>query len=398
MARSTQKMEAMTAALRLQPELIATRRDIHANPELGFEERRTSGLVQDRLKSLGLKPRVMATTGVAAMVPGKGPGRVVMVRCDMDALPIQEETAYDYRSKVAGKMHACGHDLHTSILLGTARLLCEKPPEKGAVKLNFQPAEEGLDGAGAMIQAGIMERPKVDAALGFHIWQGMPVGKVGVVTGPAMAAVDKFTIRIHGVGGHAAYPHKAVDPILIASQVVNALQSIVSRNMNPLDSVVVTVASFHGGTAFNIIPPTVEMTGTVRTFSKAARKDVPKRMDAIVRQVTSAMGGRGELDYVREHPAVVNDAKLATFMRSVAADVVGKSNVIEAEPSMGGEDMSLYQEMVPGCYIFVGSAPKGPVFPHHHPKFNPEESVMPVAAAIMAEASRRWLDGPPVSD
>jgi amidohydrolase len=245
-----------------------------------------------------------------------------------------------------------------------------------------------------MIEAGIMEKPAVDAALGFHIWQGLPVGKVGVVTGPAMAAVDRFVLRIHGVGGHAAYPHKAVDPVLIASQIVTALQSVVSRNVSPLDSVVVTVASIHGGTAFNIIPPSVEMTGTVRTFSKEARRDVPKRMEALARGIAGGMGGRAELEYKNEHPAVVNDARMADFMRSVAADVVGRGNVIEAEPSMGGEDMALYQELVPGCYIFIGSAPKGPVFPHHHPKFNPEESVMPVAAAIMAEASRRWLAGP----
>jgi amidohydrolase len=393
MPRTHATNDGLALARRLEPELIETRRDIHMNPELGFEERRTSGLVRDRLRSLGLKPKILASTGVAAVVPGEKPGPVVMIRCDMDALPIQEETGTPFASRVPGKMHACGHDLHTSILLGTARLLVDRRPEKGSVKLNFQPAEEGLNGAQAMIDAGIMDRPKVDAALGYHIWQGLPVGKVGVVTGPAMAAVDRFTIRIHGVGGHAAYPHKAVDPVLISAQVVNALQSIVSRDVNPLDSVVVTVASIHGGTAFNIIPPSVEMTGTVRTFSKAARKEVPKRMETIVRQVASAMGGKGEIHYVNEHPAVVNDARLAEFMRKVAADVVGKANVVAAEPSMGGEDMALYQEMVPGCYIFVGSAPRGEVFPHHHPRFNPEESVMPVAAAIMAEASRRWLDG-----
>lgn len=383
---------ALAAARRIEPELVATRRRLHAHPELGFEERETSKLVRARLGELGLRHRVLATTGVAALVPGRAPGRVLMVRCDMDALPIHEETGLPFGSKIAGKMHACGHDLHTSILLGAARLLAEAPPARGTIKLNFQPAEEGLNGAHAMVEAGVMEGPKVEAALGYHIWQGIPVGKVGVVTGPCMAAVDKFTIRIHGVGGHAAYPHKAVDPVMIAAQVVTTLQSIVSRTVNPLDPVVVTVASIHGGTAFNIIPPVVEMEGTVRTFSKEARREVPERMKAIVTRVTQALGGRAELDYLKEHPAVVNDAALADFMRDVSADVVGRRNVIATEPSMGGEDMAFYQEMVPGCYIFIGSAPKGAVYPHHHPKFNPDERVLAIATAIMSEAARRWVE------
>lgn len=383
---------ALAAARRIEPELVATRRQIHAHPELGFEETETSKLVRGRLGQLGLKNRVLATTGVAALVPGRAPGKVLMVRCDMDALPIHEETGLPFGSKLAGKMHACGHDMHTAILLGTARLLAEAPPTKGTIKLNFQPAEEGLNGAHAMVKAGIMEGPKVEAALGYHIWQGIPVGRVAVLTGPCMAAVDKFTIRIHGVGGHAAYPHKAVDPVMIAAQVVTTLQSIVARTVNPLDPVVVTVASIHGGTAFNIIPPLVEMEGTVRTFSKEARRDVPGRMKAIITQVTRALGGRAELEYQKEHPAVVNDAALADFMREVSAEVVGRKNVVETEPSMGGEDMAFYQEMVPGCYIFIGSAPKGPVYPHHHPKFNPDERVLTIATAIMSEAARRWVE------
>jgi amidohydrolase len=372
-------------------ELIDTRRTLHARPELGFEEKETCRLVSGRLKSLGLAPKVMAGTGVSALITGKAPGKVLMLRADMDALPIAEETGFPYASKVPGKMHACGHDFHTSILLGAARLLARNRPSRGTVKLNFQPAEEGLHGAKGMIAAGIMEAPKVDAAFGCHIWQGIPVGKVGVVSGPAMAAVDKFSITIHGVGGHAAYPHLAVDPVLIASQVVGALQSIASRTISPLDSVVVTVASIHGGTAFNIIPPSVTMNGTVRSFSKNVRREVPKRMAAIVKQVAAAMGGRGEVEYWNEDPALVNDAALAAFFRDVAADIVGKRNVIDAEPSMGGEDMALYQERVPGCFIFVGSGPKGAVFPHHHPRFNPDERTLPIATALLTEASRRWL-------
>ncbi|MDZ4806302.1 MAG: M20 family metallopeptidase [Candidatus Eisenbacteria bacterium] len=391
MPRTVSPNAALSAARRIEKELVDTRRAIHARPELGFEETETCRLVTQRLAGLGLKPRILAGTGVTALIESKQPGRVLMLRADMDALPIVEETGLPFASKNPGTMHACGHDFHTSILLGTARLLAEKPPEKGTVKLNFQPAEEGLHGATGMIEAGIMQKPNVDTAFGYHIWQGIPVGQVGVVSGPAMAAVDKFTINIHGVGGHAAYPHKSIDPVLIAAQVVTALQSITSRSINPLDSVVLTVASIHGGTAFNIIPPSVEMRGTVRSFSKSVRREVPKRMSTIVRQMASALGGRGELEYINEDPALVNDPKLADFFRTVIKDVVGKRSLIETEPSMGGEDMAFYQAMVPGCYIFIGSGPKGPVYPHHHPMFNPDEGVLPIAAAIMTEATRRWL-------
>ncbi len=391
MPRTVSSNAALQSAKRIEKELIDTRRTIHARPELGFEEKETCRLVTQRLTGMGLKPRILAGTGVTALIESKKPGPVLMLRADMDALPIIEETGLPFASTKPGTMHACGHDFHTSILLGTARLLAENRPEKGTVKLNFQPAEEGLHGATGMIDAGIMQKPTVDAAFGYHIWQGIPVGQVGVVTGPAMAAVDKFTIMIHGVGGHAAYPHQTIDPIMIAAQIVTALQSITSRTINPLDSVVVTVASIHGGTAFNIIPPSVELRGTVRSFSKSVRREVPKRMAAIVKQMAGAFGGRGELDYVNEDPALVNDARLAEFFRVVVREIVGPKNLIETEPSMGGEDMAFYHAMVPGCYIFIGSAPRGPVYPHHHPKFNPDEGVLPIATAIMTEAARRHL-------
>jgi amidohydrolase len=390
-SRTPAPARTLAEARRIEKELVETRRTIHRTPELGFEESETCRLVKGRLEAIGLKPRVIAGTGVSALIEGGRPGRVLMLRADMDALPILEETGLPFASQKPGKMHACGHDFHTSILLGVSRLLAAERPEKGTVKLNFQPAEEGLHGAKGMIEAGIMERPAVDAAFGYHIWQGIPVGQVGVVTGPAMAAVDTFTITIHGVGGHAAYPHKSVDPVMIAAQIIGAIQSIASRTVNPLDSVVVTVASIHGGTAFNIIPPSVEMKGTVRSFSKLVRREVPRRMATLVRQIAAAHGGRGELQFSHEDPALVNDAKLATFFREVVTDVVGRKNLIDTEPSMGGEDMAFYQEMVPGCYIFVGSGPKGTVYPHHHPKFNPDEAVLPIATAIMTEAARRWL-------
>ena len=376
-------------------ELSAVRRDIHRHPELGFDEHRTSALVQDHLKSFGLKPRVLAGTGVTALIEGASPGRTLMIRSDLDALPIQEENRVPFRSVNDGVMHACGHDFHTSILLGTAKNLTLDRPECGRVKLNFQPAEEGLNGASRMIQDGIMKDPKVDGVFGYHIWQEIPVGKIGVVTGPCMAAVDRFTVTIRGKGGHAAYPQRSVDPVLAASHVITALQSIVSRNIDAIDTAVVTVGQIHAGTAFNIIPPEAKMEGTVRTFSREAGRVIPKRFKEIVTGVAKSLGATALIEYQREHSAVVNDATMAEFIREVARDVVGRRNVIEADPSMGGEDHSAYQEIAPGCYSFLGAGVrKGEAFPHHHPRFNPDEGVLEIGTAVMTEAARRWLAHP----
>jgi len=376
-------------------ELVALRRDIHHHPELGFKEDRTCALVEKHLSELGLKPRVMAGTGVTALIDAGAAGKTLMIRSDLDGLPIVEETAADWKSANTGVMHACGHDFHTAILLGTAKSLVHGRPAKGKVKLNFQPAEEGLNGAGAMIKAGIMESPKVDAVLGYHIWQSLPVGKVGVVTGPAMAAVDRFRVTLRGKGGHAAYPHRSVDTVLVAANVITALQSIVARNVDPLDAAVVTVARIESGTAFNIIPPEAHLEGTVRTFSKEAGKTIPRRFREIVIGVAKALGATAEVEYIREHSPLVNDAAMSEFMRGIVTQVLGKKALAEAHPSMGGEDHSAYQELVPGCYIFIGSAPKsGEAFPHHHPKFNPDEDALEIGASLMAEAARSWLARP----
>jgi amidohydrolase len=376
-------------------ELVALRRDIHRHPEIGFEEKRTSALVRTHLEALGLAPRVLAGTGVSALIESSRPGRTLMLRCDLDALPMEEERTVPYKSVNRGVMHACGHDFHTAILLGTAKNLVGERPEKGRVKLNFQPAEEGLNGADRMVEAGIMRSPRVDAVLGYHIWQGIPVGKVAALTGPCMAAVGRFQITVTGKGGHAAYPHRSVDPILVAAHIVTALQSIVARNVNPIDTAVVTVGQIQAGTAFNIIPPQATMEGTVRTFSQDALRSVPKRVREIAVGVARAMGAKATVEYAHEHDAVVNDATMAEFMREVARDVVGSRNVIDAEPSMGGEDQASYQKLVPGCYSFFGAAPKkGEAFPHHHPQFNPDEGVLETGVAIMTEAARRWLARP----
>jgi amidohydrolase len=373
-------------------ELVAARRDVHRHPEIGFDEHRTSALVQAQLKAFGLKPKVLAGTGVTALIEGGAPGKTLMMRSDLDALPIQEESDVPYRSVNDGIMHACGHDFHVSILLGATKSLVADRPARGRVKLNFQPAEEGLNGAGAMIRDGIMESPTVDGVLGYHIWQEIPVGKIGVVTGPCMAAVDRFVVTLTGKGGHAAYPQRSVDPVLIAAHVVTALQSIVSRNISPLDTAVVTVGQLHTGTAFNIIPPRAVLEGTVRTFSREAGRTIPKRFRSIVTGVARSLGGSADIAYVREHDPVVNDAAMADFVREVARDIVGKRNVFDAEPSMGGEDHAAYQAVAPGCYTFIGAGrTHGEVFPHHHPRFNPDEDVLEIGTALMAEAARRWL-------
>lgn len=375
-------------------ELVALRRDLHRHPEVGFAEKRTSALVRAHLQALGLKPRILAGTGVSALIEGKAPGRTLMLRCDLDALPMREENTVSYRSVNDGAMHACGHDLHTAILLGTAKALTQEPPARGRVKLNFQPAEEGLNGAGAMIKDGVMENPRVDAVLGYHIWQFLPLGRVGVITGPCMAAVDRFQVTIRGAGGHAAYPHRSVDPIAAAAHVVTALQTIVDRNVNPIDTAVVTVGRIEAGTAFNIIPSEARLEGTVRTFTRETGRLVPRRLKAVVNGVAKAMGAKAEIVYDREHNPVVNDPGMAEFMREVTRDVLGKKALDPgAEPSMGGEDHAAYQELVPGCYVFIGAAPpQGEVFPHHHPRFNPSEDVLEPAVRLMTEAARRWLE------
>ncbi|MEO7995215.1 MAG: amidohydrolase [bacterium] len=371
-------------------ELATIRRAVHMFPELGYQESHTQELVLDELKRLGVKGTSIAGTGVKADIKAKAAGKMLMLRSDMDALPVQEENNHTFVSKHRKVMHACGHDAHIAILLGATKLLQADPHTKGTVRLNFQPAEEGLNGAGAMIEAGILNG--VDATIGYHIWQHLPVGYIGVVTGPAMAAVDRFEITIEGKGGHAAMPSKAIDPVVIAAQLITAFQSIVSRNINPFDTAVLSVCSLHGGDAFNVIPPRVTMEGTVRTFNPKVQDTIQQRMTQLVRDIPKGYGANGTLHYHRENPALVNDAGMADFCREIARETVGKKYVVSPEPSMGGEDHAFYQLHVPGCYVFLGSAPKNrEVFFHHHPRFDFDEGVLTLGAEFVARAARTWL-------
>ena len=368
------------------------RRDFHAHPELGFHEVRTAGIVAKELTALGLEVATgIGGTGVTALIEGTTPGPVVLLRADMDALPIVEETGAPYASQNPGVMHACGHDGHTAILLTVAKMLCAHRDElAGTVKLIFQPAEEGMGGAEKMIDAGVLENPRVDTVLALHLWNEKPLGWIGVPDGPAMAGAEYFKIKVRGKGGHGAVPHLAVDPVLASAQIVSALQGIVSRNVAPLQAAVVSVCTIHGGEAFNVISPEVEMTGTIRSFEPAVRARVLERFNKTVNAVADAMGCQAEIDVQRLTPATINSPEIAAKIQSVARKLFPET-VVDATnyTTMGSEDFAFVLEKVPGCFFFIGSANpgKGLDAGHHHPKFDFDENALPRAAALMAAAA-----------
>ncbi|MGD0750652.1 MAG: amidohydrolase [Anaerolineales bacterium] len=376
----------------------ALRRDFHAHPELGFHEVRTSGIVAQELNKLGLEFNTgIAGTGVVALLEGAKPGPVILVRADMDALPIIEETGAEYASQNPGIMHACGHDGHTAILLTVAKMLQAHRDElAGTVKFMFQPAEEGLGGAEKMIDAGILENPKVEKVLGLHLWNEQPVGWFGISNGPMMAGAEIFSIKVDGKGGHAAAPHQSNDPILAAAQIISALQGIVARNVAPLQTAVVSVCTIHGGETFNVIPPAVKMTGTIRTFAPEVRTRVLQRFEDTVHGVAEAMGCRATIDMERLCPATVNQPETALRIQAIAGQLFPDADIESSNCiTMGSEDFAFLLEKVPGCFFFVGSAnpEKGLDAGHHHPKFDFDEVALPRAAALMAAAVINLLSG-----
>jgi len=377
-------------------ELVEVRRDLHAHPELAFEEVRTSKLVAERLQALGLDVRTgVGKTGVLATVRGARPGKTVLLRADMDALPIQEENDVPYRSQHRGKMHACGHDCHTSILLGVSKQLVRQAASlPGAVKVCFQPAEESGGGALAMIADGALESPKPDAAFGIHVWQDLDLGKIGVTPGPFMAAVDEFSVTVRGKGAHAAMPHFGTDPIVCLAHIVTALQTIASRNVSPLLEVVVSVTQVNAGSAFNIIPESASMNGTVRTFDDQVWSDLPGRFERVVRGVAQAFGCTVEIDYRRHNRPTVNDPEMTALARAAAAEVVGADNIVEGLRTMGGEDFSAFLHEVPGCFIAIGSRneSRGLKWEHHHPRFDVDEGCLAIAVELLLRTTRRFLE------
>ena len=372
--------------------LVATRRDLHQHPELGFEERRTATLVAERLKALGYSVRTgVGRTGVVGLRDG-ATGSCVLVRADMDALPIEEANDVPYRSKHPGKMHACGHDGHVAIGLEVARRL-HAAYLPGRVKFAFQPAEEVSDGAEAMIRDGVLDAPKVDAAFGIHLWNDLPAGTISVTPGPVMASVDQFEITIVGRGGHAAAPQQAIDPVLIAAHLVTALQSLVSRRRNPFEEGVVSVTQINAGHAFNVIPERAELRGTVRTFGGRFYDEAPQLVEATAHGIAGAFGASAQVRYRRLSKPLVNDARMAAVMKGVAQEIVARERVIDGVRTMGGEDMSYFLASVPGAFAFVGSAPpdkKGA--PHHSPAFDIDEESLVVGAELVTRTVVRYLE------
>ncbi|GBF49173.1 metal-dependentamidase/aminoacylase/ carboxypeptidase [Leptospira ryugenii] len=379
-------------------DMVQYRRTIHKTPELKYEEEKTAAFVTKHLSSLnfGFEDKI-AETGVVCLVDSGNPGPTVMVRADMDALPIFEETKHEYKSQIDGKMHACGHDGHTSILMKLASDLkthLQAIVPKGRVLLCFQPAEEGGSGANRMIEAGILEKYHVDACFALHLWNHIDIGKVGVVDGTMMASVDEFVIRVQGRSGHGALPQHTVDPILVGSHLVTALQSIVSRNVDPLEPCVVTVGSFHAGNAFNVIPESAELKGTVRTYSKEVYNLFPERLESLVRSVAKGFGADIDFKYTRIDKPTINDPEMANIVRQAARNVLGSDCLTEENTrTMGGEDFSAFLMARPGCYFFIGSRneKKGLIHPHHSSFFDFDEDAMPVGLAVMKEVIRLYL-------
>lgn len=374
--------------------LIATRRDIHQHPELGFEETRTATLIAERLRALDYQVTTgIGKTGVVALKKDAGrDGRCVLLRADMDALPVEEANAVPHRSKHPGKMHACGHDGHVAIGVEVARRLAALELA-GCVKFAFQPAEEVSNGAQAMIADGVLDGPRVDAAFGIHLWNDLPVGTVGIMPGAVMASVDQFEIEILGRGGHAAAPHQTIDPVLIAAQVITGLQSLVSRRRDPLDHVVVSVTEVHAGRAFNVIPARADLRGTVRTFGGKFFEEAPRLVEDTAQGIASAFGAQANVNYRRLSGPLINDAKLSALMGDVAAQLVGAANVRTGVRTMGGEDMAFFLEKVPGCFAFVGSAPHGgTASPHHSPTFDIDEESLVIGAELLTRTAIGYLD------
>jgi amidohydrolase len=383
--------ELRTRVTDILPEIVSMRRALHRIPETHFQETETSAAIRSFLRgsSLQILPPLLQTDTVGLLTGGSA-GPCILLRSDIDALPVEERTGAAWSSEHSGRAHSCGHDGHMAIALAVAARLSGTPAAE-RVRYLFQPAEEGAGGARACEADGILDG--VTAAFGLHLWNQLPVGTIGVNRGALMAAVDEFAIDVEGPGGHGAAPHETYDAIVAAARIVEALQTIVSREISPLDPAVVTVGSIHGGSAFNIIPKTVRLTGTARCFSEAAHRALPEKMERIVRGTAEAAGVKARLDYKRVNRATVNNPDMADLVIEVARRLVGEENVETDTQTLGGEDMSVFLDSVPGCFFFVGSAPEGRHRPHHSPVFDIDERALLVGTAgfeaVAMEAAKR---------
>ena len=374
-------------------QLIAWRRDFHQHPELAFNEHRSAKIIAETLGGLGLSVQTaIAETGVVGTLKGEQPGPTMLIRFDMDALPIVEETGAAYASKQEGVMHACGHDGHMAIGLGVAQILSSKSQElPGTIVFIFQPAEEGQGGAERMIAEGILDDLSASRSLGMHIWNEEPLHWLGITPGPVMAGSERFEIMIHGRGGHAASPHLARDPILAASQLITACQSITSRSLDPQEPGVVSFTVVQAGETWNVIPSSVRLEGTIRTFSEASRMTVIERMQEIASGICSAAGCQVELEFERITPPLVNDAETAALAAEVAQQLFPEFEIDREHRVMGSEDMAFFMQEVPGCYLFIGSSNSARNLdaPHHNPLFDFDEKVLPIGAGLVAAVAWR---------
>ena len=375
-------------------QVIAWRRHLHQNPELSFQEEKTSQFIYDTLQSFGnLEITRPTKTSVVARLIGPQPGKTLAIRADMDALPIQEENTFEFASQNPGVMHACGHDGHTAMLLGTAKILSGlKDQIKGEVRFLFQHAEELFPGgAEEMVQAGVMDG--VDLVIGTHLWSPIEKGKVGVVYGSMMASPDTFWITVNGKGGHAALPHQTIDSIAVAAQVVTNLQHIVSRNTDPLDSLVISVTQFIAGTTHNVIPGQVKIWGTVRSFDPTLRESIPAKMERVVKGITEAHEASYEFKYEFGYRPVINDHEVTAVIEETVREVLGEEALDMMRPNMGGEDFSAFMEKAPGCYFYVGAGneEQGITYPHHHERFTIDEDALEIGVKTFLHATFKFL-------
>lgn len=394
-------MPVLNSISEFQKDVQQWRKNLHENPELGFQEEWTSDFVASQLDQMNIPyERGLAGTGIVATITGtqNTTGKAIALRADMDALPIEEENQFDHKSKNSGRMHACGHDGHTAMLLGAARYLSENPNFDGTVYLIFQPAEEGLAGAKKMIEEGLFAKYPCDMVFGAHNWPALPLGSIGVLQGPIMASADEFEFQITGKGGHAAMPHQTIDPIQIGAQIIQSLQTIVSRNVDPMDRVVVSVTQFHAGHAHNIIPETAYMQGTVRCFNQDTRKFVHDRIEQIGTSIATAHGATAGFKYHWNYPATVNEDSATEIAYAVASEIVGRSNVQDNSsyaPSMGAEDFSYMLQERKGCYIHIGQATQDSSSSHnqglHNPKYDFNDDIIPIGISYWVKLVEKCL-------
>jgi amidohydrolase len=374
-------------------ELIALRRQIHRFPELGFNEHKTKALVLERLARYGIAATEMGKTGVVALIEGQQKGPVLLLRGDMDALPIDEQCEVPWKSEVKGAMHACGHDAHTAMMLIAAKILKKRGIARGAVKIMFQPAEEGGGGAQVMVDSGVLHHPDVDCAVGFHVWSGFDIGTVAVLEGPVTASVDGFRIIVRGKGCHAATPESGIDPVSVAAQIVTSAQALVTRRIRAEDPVVLSFTSIAAGSAFNIIPETAEILGTFRTFDESVRARLKSDLIRLSRNIADSFDARVEYDTFTETRSMSSDSSVVAMARKAVESTLGKEGIIYPKPLMVGEDFADITAKVPGAFVMLGCKNEevGAVYPHHHPLFTIDEEVLPIGVEIALQTADLFL-------